>query len=39
MRGDLRLLTWSVAVGGPLLIALVLGLYVMLFDLAARLPR
>lgn len=35
----LGVLTWMVGTMGPLLIALVAGLYVVLFNLATRLPR
>jgi hypothetical protein len=38
-RTDLRLLKWMLGTMGPLLIALVAGRYVVLFNLAARLPR
>jgi hypothetical protein len=36
---DLTVLKWMLGTMGPLLIALVGGLYVVLFNLAARLPR
>jgi hypothetical protein len=35
----LSVLTWMVGTMGPLLIALVAGLYVVLFNLATRLPH
>jgi hypothetical protein len=39
LRADVRLLKWMLGTMGPLLIALVAGLYVVLFNLATRLPR
>jgi hypothetical protein len=39
LRADVRLLKWMLATMGPLLIALVAGLYVVLFNLATRLPH
>jgi hypothetical protein len=39
LERDAAVLKWMLGTMGPLLIALVAGLYVVLFNLAARLPR
>jgi len=39
LERDTSVLKWMLGTMGPLLIALVAGLYVVLFNLASRLPR
>ena len=39
LEHDVRVLKWMLGTMGPLLIALVAGLYVVLFNLTSRLPR
>jgi hypothetical protein len=39
LQNDVRVLKWMIGTMGSMLIALVGGLYVVLFHIAARLPR